>query len=51
MPSLIQFAVLFIVLAILFAIFGKKGIAGISWDIAKWIVLIFIVIAIITFIF
>jgi uncharacterized membrane protein YtjA (UPF0391 family) len=50
MASLIQYAVLFVVLAVLFGVFGKKKIAGISWDIAKWLVIIFIVIAIITFI-
>jgi uncharacterized membrane protein YtjA (UPF0391 family) len=34
-----------------FAVLGKRGIAGISWSIAKWLFLIFIVLAIIAFIF
>jgi uncharacterized membrane protein YtjA (UPF0391 family) len=51
MASLIQLVVLFIILAIVFAVLGKRGIAGISWSIAKWLFLIFIVLAIIAFIF
>jgi uncharacterized membrane protein YtjA (UPF0391 family) len=50
MPDLIWLAVVFLVLALVFYIFGAKGIAGFSMEIAKWLVIIFIVIAIITFI-
>jgi len=34
-----------------FYIFGAKGIAGFSMEIAKWLVIIFIIIAVLTFIF
>lgn len=51
MVSLIWLAVVFLVLALVFYIFGARGIAGFSMDIAKWLVIIFIVVAIITFLF
>jgi hypothetical protein len=35
MASLIQYAVLFVALAFVFGVLGKKKIAGASWDIAK----------------
>ena len=51
MASLIQLVVLFVILAIVFAVFGKKGIAGLSWGIAKWLFIAFIVLAVVAFIF
>lgn len=48
--NLIELAVLFLVLAIIAAIFGARGIAGLSMNIAKWLVIIFLVLAIVTFI-
>jgi uncharacterized membrane protein YtjA (UPF0391 family) len=39
-------ALLFFVLAIVAAIVGASGVAGISMDIAKWMVIIFVVLAI-----
>ncbi|MFH0966542.1 MAG: DUF1328 family protein [Methanobacteriota archaeon] len=50
MAGLISLAVIFLILALVFAIMGAKGIAGLSMEIAKWLVIIFVVIAIITFI-
>ncbi len=51
MVSVIWLAVVFLVLALVFYIFGARGIAGFSMDIAKWLVIIFVVVAIITFLF
>jgi uncharacterized membrane protein YtjA (UPF0391 family) len=51
MADLIYLAVIFLVLALLFAIMGARGIAGLSMDIAKWLVIIFVVVAAITFLF
>lgn len=45
----IELAILFIVLAIIAAIVGARGIAGVSMTIAKWMVIIFIVLAIVSF--
>ena len=47
--DLIFLAIIFLVLALVFYIFGAKGIAGFSMEIAKWLVIIFVIIAIITF--
>lgn len=50
MPSLISLAVIFLVLALIFYVLGARGIAGFSMGIAKWLVIIFVIIAIITLI-
>jgi uncharacterized membrane protein YtjA (UPF0391 family) len=50
MPGLIGLAVLFLILALVFYIVGARGIAGLSMDIAKWLVIIFVIIAVVTFI-
>jgi uncharacterized membrane protein YtjA (UPF0391 family) len=51
MVSLIWLAVVFLVLALIFYIFGARGIAGFSMEIAKILVIIFVIIAIVTFLF
>lgn len=48
--GLISLAVVFLILALVFYILGARGIAGLSMKIAKWLVIIFVVIAIIMFI-
>jgi uncharacterized membrane protein YtjA (UPF0391 family) len=47
---LIELAVLFLVLALVAYILGARGIAGFSMDIAKWLIIIFVIIAIVAFI-
>jgi len=47
---LIELAVLFLILAVVAYILGARGIAGFSMDIAKWLVIIFVVVAIVAFI-
>lgn len=49
--DLLWLAVLFLFLAVIAGILGAGGVAGLSMDIAKWLVVIFVVLAIITFIF
>lgn len=44
----IELAILFFVLAILAALVGARGVAGLSMSIAKWFVILFIVLAIIS---
>jgi uncharacterized membrane protein YtjA (UPF0391 family) len=46
--AILGLAVAFVVLAIIAAIFGQRGIAGLSMNIAKWLVIAFIVLAIIS---
>ncbi|HUT38629.1 MAG TPA: DUF1328 family protein [Methanoregula sp.] len=47
---LIELAVLFLVLALVAYVLGSRGIAGFSMNIAKWLVIIFVIVAIISFI-
>lgn len=49
--DLIELAVLFLLLALVTGLLGVRGIAGLSIDIAKWLVIIFVVLAVLTFIF
>ena len=51
MANLLELAIAFFILAIIAAIFGARGIAGLTMSIAKWLVIIFIVLAIISLIF
>lgn len=46
--GLVGLAVLFFVLALIFALLGARGVAGMSMSVAKWLVIIFIVLAIIS---
>ncbi|AYK16490.1 MAG: DUF1328 domain-containing protein [Methanosarcina flavescens] len=48
MPDLIGLAVVFLILALVAYILGARGIAGFSMEIAKWLVIIFIILAIIS---
>lgn len=47
----IELAIIFIILAIVAALVGARGVAGISMTIAKWFIIIFIVLAIISLVF
>jgi len=44
----LSLAIVFIVLAIIAAIVGARGIAGVSMTIAKWLVILFVALAIIS---
>ena len=46
---LIELAVLFLILALVAFILGARGIAGFSMEIAKWLIIIFIILAILAF--
>lgn len=50
MADLIYLAVVFFVLAIVAWILGARGVAGMSMEVAKWLVIAFIVLAIIALI-
>jgi uncharacterized membrane protein YtjA (UPF0391 family) len=51
MADLIGLAVILLVLALIAYILGARGIAGFSMEIAKWLVIIFIILAVLTFFF
>lgn len=44
----LELAVLFFVLALVAAGLGASGVAGISMEIAKWLILLFVVLAVIS---
>jgi uncharacterized membrane protein YtjA (UPF0391 family) len=50
MADLLYLAVLFFVIALILGILGVRG-AGISMDIAKWLIIVFIILAVISLIF
>ena len=47
--AIIELAIAFFVLAILAAVLGAGGVAGLSMDIAKWLVIVFLVLAIVSY--
>jgi uncharacterized membrane protein YtjA (UPF0391 family) len=47
---LIELAILFLVLALVAYVLGARGIAGFSMEIAKWLIIIFVIVAIVAFI-
>ncbi len=49
MADLIYLAGVFLILALVAYILGARGVAGFSMEIAKWLVIIFVVVAIVTF--
>jgi uncharacterized membrane protein YtjA (UPF0391 family) len=50
MAGLLSLAIGFFILAIIAGVLGARGVAGISMDIAKWLVIIFIILAVISLI-
>jgi uncharacterized membrane protein YtjA (UPF0391 family) len=51
MPGLIGLAIFFLILALIAYILGARGIAGFSMEIAKWLIIIFVILAIISLFF
>jgi uncharacterized membrane protein YtjA (UPF0391 family) len=44
----IELAILFVILAVVAAVVGASGVAGVSMTIAKWFVIIFVVLAVVS---
>ena len=49
--DLIELAVLFLILALIAGVLGASDVAGLSMNIAKWLVIIFVVLAVVSFLF
>lgn len=45
----LELAILFFILAIIAAILGARQVAGITMEIARWLVIIFLVLAVLSF--
>ena len=48
--AILELAIAFFVLAIIAAIFGARGVAGLTMNVAKWLVIIFLVLAILSYV-
>jgi uncharacterized membrane protein YtjA (UPF0391 family) len=46
----LEWAVVFLVLALVAGVLGARGIAGLSMTIAKWLIVIFLVLAVVSLI-
>jgi len=44
----LELAVVFFVIAIVAAVVGARGVAGVSMTVAKWLVIVFLVLAVIS---
>ncbi|WP_123620923.1 DUF1328 domain-containing protein [Halorubrum sp. CSM-61] len=44
----LELAVLFFIIAIVAAVLGARGVAGLSMTVAKWLVIVFLVLAVIS---
>ncbi len=51
MADLIGLAVFFLILALVAYVLGARGVAGFSLEIAKWLIIIFVILAIIVILF
>ncbi len=50
MADLLYLALVFFVIALILGVLGVRG-AGISMDIAKWLIIVFVILAVLTLIF
>ena len=50
MADLLYLAIVFFVIALILGVLGVRG-AGISMDIAKWLIIVFIILAVLSLIF
>jgi hypothetical protein len=48
---ILELAILFLALAIIVALLCAAGVAGFSWNMGKWLIIIFVVLAVLAFIF
>ncbi len=51
MADLLTLAIIFFIIAIILALLGMTGVAGLSMEIAKWLVIVFVILAIISLVF
>lgn len=46
--AILELAIVFFVLALIAGVLGAGGVAGVSMDIAKWLVIVFVALAILS---
>ena len=48
--AILELAIAFAVLAIVAGILGAGGVAGMSMDIAKWLIIVFLILAVVSYV-
>ncbi|WP_231184295.1 DUF1328 family protein [Haladaptatus sp. DYF46] len=48
--AILELAIAFAVLAIVAGVLGAGGVAGMSMDIAKWLIIVFLVLAVVSYV-
>lgn len=48
--AILELAIAFAVLAIVAGVLGAGGIAGMSMDIAKWLIIVFLILAVVSYV-
>lgn len=48
--AILELAIAFAVLAIIAGVLGAGGIAGMSMDIAKWLIIVFLILAVLSYV-
>ena len=46
--AILELALAFFVIAIIAGIFGRRGVAGLTMNVAKWLVILFLVLAVLS---
>jgi uncharacterized membrane protein YtjA (UPF0391 family) len=49
--AILELAIGFFVLAIIAGVLGARGVAGLSMEVAKWLVIVFIILAVVSLLF
>lgn len=49
--AILELAIGFFVLAIIAGILGARGVAGLSMEVAKWLIIVFIILAVVSLLF
>ncbi|MFH5801129.1 DUF1328 domain-containing protein [Haladaptatus sp. CMAA 1911] len=48
---MLELAIGFFVLAIIAGVLGARGVAGLSMEVAKWLIIVFVILAIVSLLF
>ncbi|WP_231188646.1 DUF1328 domain-containing protein [Haladaptatus sp. DYF46] len=49
--AILELAIGFFVLAIIAGVLGARGVAGLSMEVAKWLIIVFVILAIVSLLF
>jgi len=49
--AILELAIGFFVLAIIAGVLGARGVAGLSMEVAKWLIIVFVILAVVSLLF